>query len=474
MPDPLTRVTGTNAPTGGVTTSTGGDTTIKDTAKTKPAGTVGGARDVDQIDATKRPALQPPSPAEVKAVRTLRQLIDSGRLKAYYDAAIGIGDASLKEQALALFDSLPKINGDITAERMVALGLWTTAPRGLAELQQAARYLPGRQVLCRTNVNADLFNSEKFLSYDPNGPLEVTHRAQLVGEKGDAFLIKVDGKEEPIERPKSEIFALNDAHDFFDGPDRLRNGLYSGGLSKRVDYNDRFLKAKLCEAAISIDEKVGRLDFTQMVAPGSGGLMRVFGRGQAAEKMVDIQKACVKGIHDVIDMDYPGHASKNQDGREQTDNAGRAAVKGWGHCDQQNSVFVALVAPFQELLGVDLKMFYGHCYRSKKQGDNPFNFQDPHSWAEVTFRPSAYTLIYDRTWNQPGERPWYMFGGRDKDLTPDIAYSKAGDRCPSRSWFKGVAKTRKATDVNMSGDFSVQTYARQFGVDGQDGRQHHI
>lgn len=117
-------------------------------------------------------------------------------------------------------------------------------------------------------------------------------------------------------------------------------------------------------------------------------------------------------------------------------------------------------------------MFYGHCYRSFKKGDNPFQFKDPHSWSEITFRPSMQTLVYDRTWNQPGERPWYL-PGKDKRLTPDIAYSRGGDRCPARTWFRPATSQIKGTDINLAGDVTVQTFDRQFGVLGQDGRDHH-
>ena len=47
----------------------------------------------------------------------------------------------------------------------VKAGLWTLAPRGINEMEKTARYLPGRQVLCETNVFAKV-PAENDPTYD--------------------------------------------------------------------------------------------------------------------------------------------------------------------------------------------------------------------------------------------------------------------------------------------------------------------
>jgi hypothetical protein len=460
-----------------------------------PADGMGDARRVDAVGASA------PSP-EMAAVAKMKGLIKSGKLQSYYDAAIGVVDnPALKAEAEALFASLPKVTPSMKAEQMVELGLWTKAPRGLEAMQQSARYLPGRQIKVKTKVNTDLTEKldfkpigmaktredgqrqyfqglkkdpngrwangqgerfspdgpeksllksdlQSFLSYDESGTEAVTYRATLVGDDGDDFLVKVDGKDDPIKMPKEEVYKLNQPMDI-EGDVITVDG-------KRADYANPFTKAKVCEAALKMDEHVQELDFTQAKTMGSGGALSMrFGR-RANKDMVEVQKACVQVIHDVIDMKYNNDGAP---GRKGGSDVGRQAIKGAGVCFEQSGVMAGLVAPFHNMLGIDIRTMQGGNYRSVQNTDRPFS-SGGHMWLELTFRPSMRTVVTDRTWGQ-------------SNFPIDKAYSFFGDRYPG-----GVGRDYKlaeieSTDVNVSGDVTTETFDRQFGTTG-DGRENHI
>jgi hypothetical protein len=391
--------------------------------------------------------------AALAAVRKFREVMGQGKLSAYYDAAIGIGDANLKDEALRLFEALPKLNGATTAAELVAYGLWTHKPKGLDQLEKAARYLPGRQILAPTTVHSNAFDADKFLSYLPEaqgGRPAVTYRATLVGEKDDDFLVKVDGKAEPLAISKEKIYDLNQPHQF--QGDQVQ-------LSGMVDYTSAFMKAKLAEAAIKIDPLVAQLDYTKAQVK-SGGLSSWFGFG-SSQKTSEIQRRCVKTIHDVIDMVYPDGETEQAPGRYRGRDAGRNAVKGSGVCYQQATVMLGMINPFRQALGVDVQFISGSVYRNVRTPDqNPFG-AGGHGWLQITYRPSMEMRICDRTWNHA-------------DHPVDRAYSRWGDRYPAGAYEKRAVTKVKDSDLNFSGKVSAATFERQFGVQGQDGRENHM
>jgi hypothetical protein len=414
--------------------------------------TVGGAGRVDAVGTVTA------SP-EAKAVSKLKEVMKSGQLKAYYDAAIGIGDASLKTEALALFEALPTISTAATAQDFVDAGLWTTAPRGIEKMQNSARYLPGRQLICPAKVNTDTGDTANFLAWDDNGQDALTYRATLVGDSGDNFLIKIDGKDDPISVPKADIYARNQPH-VMEGESITVNG-------KTANYADPLLKAKIAEAAIKMDELVGQLDFTKLETETTGGAIgALFSRGSTPKKRSEIQRKCVGIIHDVIDMKYRKPATTSEPGRDGGRDVGRLAVKGVGVCNEQAGVMAGLLAPFADQLGFDVAVMSGGVYRKVRSSDSAekqFNtFKRPaHSWLQVTYRPTMEMRIIDRTWQQ-------------KDKTADKAYSKWGDRYPSSYGYGLQLAKPTATDTNFSGDVTTTTADRQFGDQGVDGRDNHM
>jgi len=462
----------------------------------RPMDGVGATTRVDSVGTV-------PPDSEVQAVREFQQVLKSGQLQAYYEAAVGtVDDPALKDKAMDLFNKLPKVTAATSADDMVALGLWTTKPRGIEALQKTARYLPGRPVKVKTNLNVDFFREldfkpihsfkvredgerhyfrkvvkdpdgpmrasdgnryrmegdeksykiedlHNYLEYDADGPVGITYRAKLAGEDGDNFLVEVDGKDEPIEVPKQQVYELNQPHD------------YSGdvlNIGKKSDYNDPFLKAKVAEAACKMDELVGKLDFTKARTEAPSGRMSIFGRGQGAEDMVEIQKQCVKEVHDVIDMLY----SKGNDpdpSRKGGSETGRQAVRGVGSCYEQAGVMLGMLVPFCNNLGVDVRFVSGSTYRDRTKTSNPFG-TGGHGWLELTYRPSMQGTVCDRTWAQANH-------------PVDVAYSFWGDRYPGSTYGGGKMAEVKDADLNFTGDISVANFDRQFGSQG-DGRENHV
>lgn len=415
----------------------------------EPLKAIDGFQPATQVPQTKPVTLTPEASA-IAAVRQMRELVKSGELKKYYDAAIGIGDPALKDAALKLFSDLPKIDNNVTADQMVAYGLWTQAPKGIEQMQKSARYLPGRQVLVETTVHSDVFDTKNFLSYKEDGVKARTYRATLAGEDGDNFLVKVDGKDDPISVPKQRVYDLNQPQTF-EG-DTL-------SLSTTTDYASPFVKAKIAEAAIKMDPMVSKLDFTQGDVK-SGRVRSLFSRG--SKNTSELQRQCVTVVHDVIDMKYPKGNVYQEPGRSSGRDTGRQAVRGIGVCFDQASVMLGLLNPFREMLGVDAQFISGGIYRNiKTPGQNPFGGGGAHGWLQLTYRPSMELRICDRTWTQP-------------DHPADRAYSRFGDRYPSSLYRGGKVAPLEDTDVDMSGKISVATFERQFGEQGKDGRENHM
>jgi hypothetical protein len=432
--------------------------------------------------ATVNKVVADPKSPEVQAAAKLKELIKTGKLTSYYDVMIGATtNPALKAEAEALFNALPTVKPGMSGDDFVKAGLWTMAPRGIDEMQKSARYLPGRQVLVETNVYAkipansspsDSTNNAKIGSYDATGPKAITYRATMVGEdpaNKNNFLVKVDGNDTPVSVPKQVIYKHNHPHTV--GRDNIKSETKRdvpwGWTKWQVDYASPLAKAKMCEIALKMDEFVQKIDFTKTKTEASTGAIGVmFGRGDTAKKMVEMQKSCVETVFRSIDMKYPKGTPFADPGRA-TDNerdVAKQAIRGTGMCVQQSAVFGALLTPFMDVLGVDAQYRSGNCFRNiKKPVNNVFapDYSSGHGWWQVTFRPSMEMTVTDRTWNQV-------------NLPLDRAYGfPYGDRYGSSDIQGYVAKPVGATDVDVSGKVSAATFERQFSRAG-DGRENHI
>ena len=121
-------------------------------------------------------------------------------------------------------------------------------------------------------------------------------------------------------------------------------------------------------------------------------------------------------------------------------------------------VMLALLMPFQKPLGLDVQFISGGVYRNVRRGQNPFS-GGAHGWLQITYRPSMELRIVDRTWQQ-------------NDHPADRAYSRWGDRYPAGHHWGMKPKPVTDSDVNMK--ISTETFDRQFGEQGRDGRDNHM
>lgn len=424
-----------------------------------------------------------PSRPEVQAAAKLKDLIKTGKLASYYDVMMGATtNPALKAEAEALFNALPTVRPGMTGEDFVKAGLWTMAPRGTEEMQKSARYLPGRQVLVETTVHASLpagwtpYNggaaNEKIGTFDAAGKRAITHRATLVGEdpaNSKNFLVKVDGNATPVSVTKENVYAQNQPHALERSAiksETKRDIPWAGYSRWNVDFASPLAKAKLCEIALKMDEHVSKLDFTKTkTEAASGAIGAMFGRGDSAKKMVELQKSCVETVFRSIDMKYPTGKPFNDAGRV-TDNerdVAKQAIRGTGMCVQQSAVFGALLSAFSDVLGVDGQYRSGYCFRNiTKAVDNVYAASPTgHGWWQLTFRPSMEMTVTDRTWNQV-------------NLPLDRAYGfPFGDRYATSNIQGYVPKQVGSTDVDVSGKVNVATFERQFAKAG-DGREGHI
>lgn len=407
-------------------------------------------------------APQTPGAQTRQAVTTLRSLVQNGQLKAYYDAAIGLPSAYSQEEALAVFRALPELPANARAQDFVTAGYWDSVPKGLEALASTPRFIKGRQVIVETQVDNRAIiqgvRNPNFMGYLQEGPRGRTYRAELAGEDGNHFLVKVDGRTEPLSVPKADIFGLNASHSF-EGT-RLTPGVSWG--KKSWDYSSPFLKAKIAELAIELKPLVENMDF-EAALRGNGWRSVIPGLGSGAARLREAQTKAVEKVFRAVDMLYPKPEAYRVPGRDSGNDAGRLAVRGIGMCHQQAGVTASLLAPFREALGVDVQMISGADFSTNLGGTNarnPLGNGSSHGWLHVVFRPSMGLSVLDRTWNQV-------------NLSADQAYSVAGRRYPMEL-VPGLTQTPpSAADLTLNG-LSLGAHQREEGVEGQVGREQHI
>jgi hypothetical protein len=318
----------------------------------------------------------------------------------------------------------------------VAFGLWDGKPHGVRRMHDTPRYAMGRQVLVDAHVNPDAKDERGFLAFKEDGPLLRTYRASLVGEKGDDFLVQLDGRREPLVVPKQHIFELNQPHKYTGDVIDFRRDVHA-------DYDSPLLKAKVAEGAIRIGSLVSQIDFDK------------------PKEAEGLARKAVVALHKVMHMKYPKPGVDELPGRSRDTDAGRQLVCGIGSCFKQGGVFLSLLNPFLPTLGVDAQYVAGKTYTHLKVNPeaDPFNGGE-HGWLQLTYRPLMTSYVSDATW-------------RRLDQPVDEAYSRAGRRYPWTFVTTSSPQTLKGTDVNMSAKAVLKSRARAFGVEGQAGREIH-
>ncbi|KAH3765113.1 kinesin motor domain protein [Pelomyxa schiedti] len=370
------------------------------------------------------------------AVSRFVELLISGQIESFYDAYRGISAPSVsRPEAVGLFGALPSITPHVSIEDMTKWGIWEKGPAGVEELPSFTdfpRYLRGRQVLVvapvYARVDAQSVDShrnvvEDYLSYKSDSPdVMVTHRASVCGVGPTHFDVHIDMPSgcgsATIKVPHEEIFRLNEPTNFVESGGGVLT--FEDGI--RCRYTDFLTKAKLLEAALAIRHLAKQLDFRQCI-PGHPNY-----NSKHAATMLEIQLACVREIDRVMDCVHFVAEGKLDPHRYSKLDVGRLALHGRGHCHTVASVIAALLIPFANLIGVEVRFRAGFFQMTNRDIDSFGNIMpswdgkprntDDHTWLEVTFIPSLQSFVCD-----PSFSPLL--------LTLDECYSRYGMRHPS-------------------------------------------
>ncbi len=353
---------------------------------------------------------------------------------------------AIAADALRLFASLPKITPEMAPQELVEMGILKKLPDGWERMDQTPRYIPGRQVMVQTHINTNFGNPKSFGEYLATGSVGLTHRATLVGERGDNFLVEIDGRAEPVEISKQVVAALNQPQQYGGGKFSV-NGVI-------VDYNDPYMKMNLYFAFTHLGKAIERMDFRQAFAKEANHEATITSKTE----VFDLQQRLVSTLHNMVNMEYSHDLNSGE-------SAARLAIKGSGQCYSQAAVMAALLAPFSKVIGIDVQYVNGQVYRDADptRSGYPYNGSN-HGWLQITYRPVGVTRITDRTWVQP-------------NIGMDEAYSYIGDRVPRQLMpVNGRDRAQasfSAADVDFSGQFVLPKKERSFGVRGVHDRSNH-
>ena len=298
---------------------------------------------------------------------------------------------------------------------MSSWGIWHTLPSGvdgLPNFTEFPRYPVGRQILVCTTVEPTVTAGGPvgfdFLTYNEKSPdIFVTHRAAICGYSCGQFEVALDmprNSAHPVQRvtvSAAEIFRLNQPTKF-----ACYGDVFTFEDKIRCKYSDFVTKAKVLEAALSIRHLVADLNFQKCI-PGSKDFDE-----SCAHRCLETQLNCVKQIVRVMDCVHFVAEGKLDPNRSTKQDVGRLALHGRGHCHTVASVVAALLLPFSELIGVEVRFRAGFFQEGNRDIDeigNPVSSwngiprsTDDHTWLELTFIPSlsSYVVISTLSFSQ--------------------------------------------------------------------------
>jgi hypothetical protein len=290
----------------------------------------------------------------------LRELVLSGGFS--HAATVDRSSGEIVDpEARALFAALPSITPGTTTDELVSHGLIARAPRELHSVWERPKYRVGREVFVRTRVIHQDGGSRGVGAWSPDGEVDFTHKAVLRGQRGDDFLVDVDGAPELLAFPRTDIFAWNEPSTV-----GASGGMVSG---VQVDYNNPLLKAHICAGYLDIADELAALDFS---APGD-----------------EVQRKQEKLVHRLasrVRMTYAGRGEGYSGQR-----AGSLLDGGQGVCFVQRAVAGALLQAFARVLAFDQQIAIGRTLR----------LDVPHGFLVVTLRPSLQRYVCDPAWAEP-------------------------------------------------------------------------
>lgn len=305
-----------------------------------------------------------------RAVLRLKELVLAGDFERAATLDVTTGDL-LDNDARALFAALPALTAATAPEEIVDFGLLERTPRGLSRALAEARYVYGRELFVETTVSHRVRDPQRPVGeYRSDAPLTFTHRAKLVGEHDEQFVLELEGAPHLLRVAKADIYAWNEACGVAPS-----GGMLSG---VNVDYNEPLLKAQICAALIDNARDIDALDF------GVGESVVAAKQERLLRRLASRQRTRFSGADG-----YSGNK------------AGALFTSGVAGSFAQRAVAAGYLQAFSRLLGFDVQVCNG---RTIGTGT-------PHGFLVVTFRPSTYRVVCDPAWREPATAvPVAFFG----------------------------------------------------------------
>jgi hypothetical protein len=296
-----------------------------------------------------------------QAVDRLRDLVHGNEFEAF--AAVDrVSGEPVQAEARTLFAALPTLSPATSVEELIEHGILMAPPRGLRRALDAPRYRAGREVFVRTHANhRQLDKHQPVGAFLASAAEAFTHRAVLVGQRGDTFLVTLEGASSPIAVSRQNLFAWNEPT-----PIAATGASFSG---VQIDYTDALMKAHVCAAHLDIAPDLERLDLSA--------------EGDMAQKA---QAQLVRRITSRVHMDYLGKGQGYTGPR-----AAPLLSGGQGVAFALRAAMAGLLAPFARTIGFDLQLAYGRTLR----------LAAPHAFVVLTLRPSLARYVVDPAWKEP-------------------------------------------------------------------------
>ncbi len=295
-----------------------------------------------------------------RAVARLKELVQSGGFQRA--TAIDPLTGELTSNASrALFAALPSLTGATNPGELLDLGLLAKLPNGLADAMQEPKYVFGRELFVQAHVNHRVRDPQRPVGeYRADAELGFTHRARLLGEDDDRFVLELEGAPALLRVAKADVYSWNEP----------RGVPSSGGVlaNVHVDYNEPLMKAQICAAYIDVAHDLELLDFTAhpdaVKARQEGLISRLAARQR---------------------MRYAGREGYNGN------KAGVLFTNGQGICFVQRAVAAGFLQAFTRTLAFEVMVCAGRTLKT----------DTPHGFAIVTLRPSMARYVSDPAWHEP-------------------------------------------------------------------------
>jgi len=296
---------------------------------------------------------------EAEACAALIIAEQTGELPALLRALASAGGSANAEAMARFARSLPLLDdATITPARLEALGLWGTEAREAAELLQARaagapRYFVGRRLLL------------------PGGIHSLGTLTSLDQQVGLATVL-VDGSNEEMSISWQALLLLNQRHVLpsttsSDGGIvlRLEDGLWA-------NLGAPLMRAELARVALAL-------------GPVFAGPVRAALDANNDDALDDARAAALVAMRGCLDVTSFARAGGNERGRDReryaSDNVGKMAAHGEGHCRTLSSCLAPFLWSFAEVLAVD-------CQYCTDAGAR-------HQWLQYATRPSMRTFACD-------------------------------------------------------------------------------